>query len=1103
MMRNPDSMRTSLSLLLAAFAATALSSAQVSALRDAFTNPPPDTRPGCYWYWINDNISKEGITKDLEAMARVGIGRAYIGHIHNRKDATDTPVGTVKFMSDEWWDALQWAVKEAGRVGVDIGFFNSPGWSQSGGPWVKPAQSMRFLDASETVVEGGGRIDQVLPVPEIRTYPSSGGLKPEPTGPNYTAKEFQDVRVIAFRQPESETGEALQARIESPLKVGTKPQSIDFTPDGTHEMQSLRLVFADTLYTITCIVAASDDGKVFRELARHVEERGYQGARVKDPILVPFSPSRAKHIRVTLSATKPVALAEATLSRRAVLGHHVRKQLGETSPSIGPPWETYIWKTQPQPAAGSTVDAATTVDLTEKTGADGRLVWDAPPGRWVILRLGMVPTGTQCAPASPEARGLEADKMSKEHIRSLFDGMVGEFLRRTPAADRKAFKYVIADSYETGPQNWTDDMLAKFTKRFGYSPLPYLPCLHGRIVGTPEITDRFLWDWRRLIAESVARDYVGGLRDVAHEHGLTLWLENYGHWGFPSEFLLYGSMTDQVGGEFWESGGPGGNIELRAASSAANIYGRTGVYAEAYTSQRTFQQSPASMKAWTDWAFSTGINHFILHVYIHQPDERKPGILQWFGTDFNRHTTWFETGKVFIDFLRRSSVLLKSGRPFADVAYYIGENAPVMTGPMDPPLPHGYDFDFINSDALMHRAKVVNGRIEMDNGPSYAVLVLPRETVMRPDMAEVIQRLIRDGATVIGPKPNASPSLAGFPDSDARVRAIADEVWGAVDGKTLKQRTYGKGTIHDGVSLEQVLGGLRLEPNLRVEDHPTLLAAAAHAKSLGIRDKGGIVFKHRSSPEREIYFLSNTSDQAATFTASLRTSGRQPWLWNTVSGTITKAHAFTQRDGRTRIPLQLAATESVFVVFEEPIAAEAQATPSNNSTESKVVADMGGPWTVRFDGPGAPAETVFPVLTDWAKHPDESIRHFSGAAVYESSFTLADAPGKSDRILLELGEAAIMATVTLNGREVGTLWCPPWRIDISPHVKSGKNTLQVRVVNTWHNRLLSDAAKPEDKRLSHISQPYRIKPGATLAASGLLGPVRLMRCSNPPQDADK
>ena len=335
----------------------------------------------------------------------------------------------------------------------------------------------------------------------------------------------------------------------------------------------------------------------------------------------------------------------------------------------------------PRPLPGSAVDSATVVDLTDKMDAAGRLVWDAPPGRWVVMRTGMIPIGTQCAPASPQSRGLEVDKMNREHVRSLFDGMVGEFLRRTPPAERKALKYVIADSYETGPQNWTDGLVGEVRETLRlFAAALSCPASTGRVVDSPEISTRFLWDWRRLVAESIAHDYVGGLREVAHENRLTLWLENYGHWGFPSEFLLYGSMTDQVGGEFWESDDPLGNVECRAAASCSHIYGRTDVYAEAFTSNRNFKQSPASIKNWCDWVYGAGINHLILHVYIHQPDERKPGIIAWFGTAFNRHNTWFEQSKAFIDYTRRSSVLLKAGRPVIDVAYYIGENAPVDAG---------------------------------------------------------------------------------------------------------------------------------------------------------------------------------------------------------------------------------------------------------------------------------------------------------------------------------------------------------------------------------------------------------------------------------------
>jgi len=1082
--------------------------ADASDVEANFRHPPAASRPGCYWYWINDNISKEGITKDLEAMARVGIGRAYIGHIYNRRSPNDTPVGDVPFMSDAWWEALQWAVKEADRCGVEIGFFNSPGWSQSGGPWIKPSQSMRYLAASETVVEGGRRIEQVIPVPEIKTFPKAGGSQQQPTGDRFTEADFQDVRVIAFRQPDIEADDLDMARVKAtspgikPLghvldgsdktsvKIGPKPQVIDFALDHVASVQSLHIDPLDHLYTLTCVISASDDGKTFREVTRHVEERGHQGPRNKDAILVPFPETRTRHIRVTLSANKPVAFSEVALSRRELYPHLRPKQLGETSPSVQPPWDAYVWPGQPKPAASTAVESAQVLDLSDKMDASGRLSWDAPPGRWIVMRCGMIPIGTQCAPSSPESRGLEVDKLNREHIRSLFDGMVGEFLRRTPAAERRALKYIIADSYETGPQNWTDGLVGKFEQRFGYSPVRFLPCLNGRVVDSPEVSNRFLWDWRRLIVESIARDYVGGLRDVCAENGLTLWLENYGHWGFPSEFLLYGSMTDQVGGEFWESGSALGNVECRAAASCTHIYGRTDVYAEAFTSNRNFKQSPASIKSWCDWVYGTGVNHLILHVNIHQPDERAPGIIQWFGTAFNRHNTWFEQSRAFVDYTRRCSVMLKAGRPVADVAYYIGESAPLMQGPRHPALPDGYDFDYINSDVLIRRARVENGRVALEGGASYAVLVLPPQEVMRPEVLEAISRLVHAGATVIGPRPTSSPSLQNHPACNDVVRRLAEELWGEVDGKAVKERAVGKGRIIDGLTLTEVLGKLGVARDVELIGGDGVVCASAGAGKIGVGDNGGIVFKHRSTPDGEVYFLANTSNKPADFTASLRVAGRKPTLWNAVTGAVADAAAFTQKDGRTLIPLRLDASESIFVVLREPIDADAHGTAASNTPQYAVVAALDGPWTVHFDGQGAPKEVVFPKLTDWARHPDDAIQHYAGTGVYEIAVTLTE-PAEGKRTVLELGEVGVIATVIVNGKEVGTVWTTPWEIDITPFVKPGNNELQIRVANTWHNRLVADAKLPQAKRHSYVSQPYRFKPRDPLHSGGLLGPVIL------------
>lgn len=1077
-------------------------------LENFFQNPPPETRPGCYWYWINDNVSKEGITQDLEAMARVGIGRAYIGHIFNHKAETDTPVGDVPFMSDAWWEAVQWAVKEAGRCGVEIGFFNSPGWSQSGGPWITPSQSMRYLDASETVITGGRQIEQQLPVPEIKTFPSSGGSNPIPTGDPFTEEHFQDVRVIAFRRPESEAAdlEMTNVKVSSPeitalenlldgspdtvVKLGEEEQTIDFVLDGAVPVQSLILTPTEQLYTVHIVIEHSEDGTVFKEIARHSEERGHQGPRNKDPILVPFPATQAKHIRAKISLNHARSFSEIALSRRAVLANTVRKQLGETSPAVRPPWDAYVWPEQPVPDAATVVDAEHVIDLTDKMDANGRLVWDAPDGQWVVMRLGMIPIGTQCAPASPESRGLEADKMNRDHVRSLFDGMVGEFLRRTPASERTALKYVIADSYETGPQNWTDGLAEKFETRFGYSPVRFLPCLTGRVVDSPEVSTRFLWDWRRLVVESIAEDYVGGLREVASENGLTLWLENYGHWGFPSEFLLYGKYTHQVGGEFWETNDPMNNVECRAAASCSHIYGRPGVYAEAFTSNRNFKQSPASIKNWCDWVYGAGINHLILHVYIHQPEERPPGIIQWFGTAFNRHNTWFEQSKAFIDYTRRCSVMLKSGVPVIDVAYYIGENAPAMQGPRDPELPDGYDFDYINSDVLINHASVRDGRIAIKNGPAYSVLVLPKQKVMRPEVAGAIQRLVHAGAAVIGPKPATSPSLQNYPACDKAVATIADELWGRVDGSAVKIREYGKGFICDGLSIEEVLARKDLKPDVSVIGDGDLLCAAAGAGKIGIGTKGGLVFKHRKIANGEVYFLANTSNSPADFTASLRVAEGRPSRWNAVTGKISDKTVFTKEDERTLVPLHLEASESIFIVFDEKKGSPAADAADSNTPEYETIAELDENWTVHFDGQGAPKSIHFDGLSDWSKHDDDAVKHYAGTGVYETNFSLS-IDDAANSIVLELGEVHVIATVLVNGEEAGTVWTTPWAIDITDYVKQGKNKLEIRVANTWNNRLIADSKLPLADRQAKVSQPYRFNERAPLASGGLLGPVKV------------
>jgi hypothetical protein len=398
-----------------------------------------------------------------------------------------------------------------------------------------------------------------------------------------------------------------------------------------------------------------------------------------------------------------------------------------------PPFDFYTWppaRNRNQPISASARKPSSTSQNNLRP--DGTLEWNVPPGDWIILRSGLVPTGTKNSPAPAEATGFEVDKMNRAALKAHFDAYITPLLKKLSPAERKSWTHVIADSYEAGPQNWTDGFAADFQKRFGYDPLRFLPVMGGRIVGSADQSDRFLWDLRRFVADRIASEYVGGLRESLPCGGLEAVVGKLRPLGFPAEFLQYGGQSDEIGGEFWV-GADLGAPEVRAAASAVHTYGKRVVWAEAFTGGPVFANTPRDLKALGDWAFAEGINQFVFHVYIHQPwEDKKPGVNAWFGTEFNRHNTWFDASKPWIDYLRRCSVMLQTGHHVADVAYYIGEDSPKMTGTRNPELPAGHDYDYINSEVIENHLSVKDGRFVLPDGMSYRLLVLPESATMRP-----------------------------------------------------------------------------------------------------------------------------------------------------------------------------------------------------------------------------------------------------------------------------------------------------------------------------------------------------------------------------------
>ena len=1008
-------------------------------MQHKFTETPKNHPLAAYWYWMNGNISEEGVIKDLHAMKEVGINRVHIGMIG---DGQGVPQGKVRMFTRKWWKIMHTMFKTATELDIEVGLFNCPGWSQSGGPWVKHEQSMRYLAAINDTVKGPVRYNAVLP--------SFGD-------------QAQDVKVLAYPVIDSQANTIVADIVEdkttifltSKDKITARSMTIYFKRGGATNME---------------LAVHRDSGWV--TIDSHYLDRSNTNNNVGFTPLAPYTFSlpeiNGNEFRVTLGNNGFIRKIE--ISSTPKVEFYAEKTLAKMYPHPLPMWDTYLWRDQPNYTEADILEVSQVQDITKNVSSDGTLTWDVPEGEWVISRNAMVTTGVVCSPAPKEGTGLETDKMSKEHIRSHFDNYLGKILERIPAEDRRTFRIVVEDSYETGGQNWTDKMTEAFMDSYGYDPTPFIPALNGTVVGSPDMTDRFLWDLRRLVADMIAYEYVAGLREVSHEHGLTTWLENYGHWGFPGEFLQYGGQSDEIAGEFW-SFGDLGNIENKAASSCGHIYGKNLIWAESCTCGGSdFNLYPATMKQRIDRFFTEGINATLLHLYIQQPDDRTPGINALFGNEFNRNNTWFSQLDTFLDYLKRCNYMLQNGRYIADVAYFIGEDTPKMTGVRDPEIPDGYSYDYVNAEVLM-KAKAREGKLVLESEMEYSILVLPKVETMRPELLAKISELVHDGAILLGPAPLRSPSLENYPEADLEVKKTSDAMWGEAHQEHTDRIKYGKGYIYPQGALEDIFADLEIQPDFSVSN--SLLK---------------VPFIHLSSDDGEIYFISNQTDETISFDATFRVQDMQPELWNPTTSEVRYLPQFKMLNGTTSLPMTMNPYESAFIVFRKPaIKLEA----GTNFPDPELITCVNGPWTIEFEeNRGGPKDPIITEqLFDWIDSENPQIRHFSGTARYTASFTIDSLP--KNPVYIDLGNVMVMAKVYINGHDAGGVWTSPYQLNITHLLKEGDNTVEIEVVNCWRNRMIGECSMPKRHRFTY-NCASRIDADSPLQSSGLLGPVKII-----------
>jgi len=1077
--------------------------------------------PGMFWYWLSDNVTADGIRADLQAMHDAGIGLVMlfsIGGLSMERIITPSAASLTPY----WWDLIKLAVSECGRLGMRMLMNDCDGWATSGGPWISPELSMQKLVWSETVADAGKPV---------------GLVQPE-TNHDY----YRDLRVVAMPRPASWNVSSATVR---PSVGGTLAISdVDRLLDPANDSATVESAMAGTLvftfakpFLLRAVtirtpvppksagapvtpmpvraahemtVEASDDGTTWRALG-HLDfpRHGWQTPLDHLTHAVPetrarmfrltYTPRALSHFRedMQLGADPRLALASILLSGRPAI-HHLPIKSAQT-------WGQSRRMTAADLPDSACVPASAILDLTERMRPDGSLDWTPPKGQWTVLRIGHTSTDADNHPVTKNGHGLECDKFNPVAAELQFDSWFGKALAHVgPDLAGKVLHVFHVDSWEAKSQNWSPTFAPAFVRLRGYDLLSLLPVMAGIPIDSVDRSERVLFDVRRTVADCVSESFYGTLKAKCEANG-CLFSGEVSNPTMPTDGLVYGRSVDVPMGEFWHRTPQNYKpSDINDAVSAAHIYGRKIAGAEAFTNFAIeWDETPWTLKALGDHHYALGINRFFLHVNAHQPwTDRAPGMtLSGIGTFFSRTQTWWKPGKAWFEYLARSQAVLQQGVAVVNIAMFIGEDIParaVLVEDLPVPLPAGYRYGSINRDALMRLATVRDRTLVLPGGASYHVLILPRGTRMTPELAERIADFTEAGLLVIGTQPTASPSAGAMAVSDRRVRAASMRM--------------GLVSYEAAEALGALLAGRGVAADV-------LLTAA----------DSGVEWTHRQGSGWDLYFFSNQSDDARTIRPTVRAKGSVQ-LWHADTGARI-AHIGEAVGNGTRLRIELAPRGSVFVILargtkDDPIVSiepDGAALLLGAVDTPAVLASTGGNWTVRrlsgvaqairvpdlpeavaIDGPwriafGDGPTRHWSTLTSWSDDPDVRIRFFSGTARYSTSFIV---PAGTDtgrlRWLLDLGGVSEMAAVRLNGRELGVVWKPPFRIDITDAVRKRRNLVEIAVTNTWKNRLIGDAGKLPVERETFVfpdrrfGQPWQPKSSDGLLRAGLFGPVMIV-----------
>jgi len=1109
-----------------------------------FKNPPSGVKVHTWWHWLDGNITKEGITKDLEAMHEQGIVRATIlnvGLFGNR----DFGVKKVNFNTPEWFDMFQWALKEANRLGITIGAHNCDGWSTSGGPWITPEMSMKQYVWTKTIVNA--------------SQPGILKLKRPYANQNY----YKDEVVVAIKSANPSNS----FQIAAPDVVLNDTKSADFISDGCTSSgatvgkgDKITFKFKDAYTaekitilprmtfmwgnpgesTSTYSISSSDDGISYTKIA------GFTINGLNQMTPISFKKTTAKFFQLALIETKamdggnPLTIAECELlpeGEKPLFASEV-EYLSEKTGNVKAASEAVFYSPYNASASNNVKEV---IDITSKMSPDGTLNWKPIEGNWTVIRFGYTTTGAVNSPSTASGRGLECDKMDTVALNLHFKSFPIKLIEKAGSFAGNTFKFMLIDSWEAGYQNWTGRMMKEFEKRRGYSLTSYIPVLCGESSGNVDVDEAVLFDFRKTIADLVENNYYKHFGELLHQHKIEFDAEViYGNENYPPlDILKTTQYVDLPMFEFWSSTDdqrnlsytPVTGVELNMPSCAAIGYDKPVMASEAYTGMAHYSETPAGLKPFGDRAFCAGINQMILHSYVHQPTDNKPGMtLGQFGSHFNRNNSTWPYISGWLTYQSRIQDVLQQGVASHDVLYYLGDQLPqYLSYNQSNNLPFGYMFNSCNLDILKNRIKVADRKMVLNGKVAYSLLSLSPHATLNLETLKRIEELVKEGIIVYAPRPLQMLSLSDIKNNKKTFTDLVDKLWGKIDGKTITSNSYAKGKVYWGLPIAEVLMAENIIPDIATQ----------------MDDTKNLLFIHKKVEGNDVYFVMNQQNRIIQRELSFHVTGKTPELWDPENGNTMKPAIYTTNENYTTLPVNLKPYQSMLFVFrnEKPVQfiqsvikngnqlfpakdpANAQAVPcivwENNSfvavskTEGEfelttnlkknyilksakekefMLNDYSG--QITFE-PGYSA-TIRPVeftkLSWLSESENPDVKYFSGTAKYVLSFTFpVDQLLAADSVIFDLGEFESTAVVKLNETSLGSLWKTGTAIPVKGILKT-KNVLEVSVASIYRNRFIGDFIQYGKVQNLWTSSPISdfLNKDLSLKPSGLKGPMRIV-----------